>query len=222
MQETAAEKQRVAEERKRDARWARFRLLLVIALALIPAAAVLIAGQDGGGGTALMDLRVLSVKEHYPQALAVAREWRGDAILNGARLPFHLTEDPGDLGLSYYFHSPGPPAKWLTVRIKEQEPGLVVETEDGVMFPGQPLGDPVDPFQLPLDSPEALSIILQSGGAEFLARHNNPVSPIGLHLEYRKTWYSEGPLVWAVSFVDQVSRESETIRIDAHTGEPVE
>ena len=222
MQDDSTESRRAAEVLKRETRWARFRLLFVIALALIPAAAVLIAGQDGGGGTALMDLRVLSVKEHYPQALAVAREWRGDAILNGARLPFRPTEGPGDLGLSYYFHSPGPPAKWLTVRIKEQEPGLVVETEDGVMFPGQPLGDPVDPFQLPLDSPEALSIILQSGGAEFLARHNNPVSPIGLHLEYRKTWYSEGPLVWAVSFVDQVSRESETIRIDAHTGEPVE
>jgi len=222
MQDDSTESRRAAEVLKRDTQWARFRLLFVIALALIPVAMVLIAGPDGEGGAASMDLRVLSIKEHYPQALAVAREWSGDAILNGARLPFRPTEGPGDLGLSYYFHSPGPPAKWLTVRIKVQEPGLVVETEDGVMFPGQPLGDPVDPFQLPLDSPEALSIILQSGGAEFLARHNNPVSPIGLHLEYRKTWYSEGPLVWAVSFVDQVSRESETIRIDAHTGEPVE
>jgi hypothetical protein len=222
MQDASTENRRAAEVLKSDTRWARFRLLFVIALALIPAAVVLIAGPDGEGGAASMDLRVLSIKEYYPQALAVAREWRGDAILNGARLPFRPTEDPGDLGLSYYFHSPGPPAKWLTVRIKDQEPGLVVETEDGAMFPGQPLGDPVDPLQLPLDSPEALSIILQNGGAEFLARHNNPVSPIGLHLEYRKTWYSEGPLVWAVSFVDRVSHESETIRIDAHTGELVE
>jgi hypothetical protein len=222
MQDDSNESRRAAEVLKVDTRWARFRLLFVIALALIPVAMVLIAGPDGEGGAASMDLRVLSIKEHYPQALAVAQEWSGDAILNGARLTFRPPEDPGDLGLSYYFHSPGPPAKWLTVRIKEQEPGLVVETEDGVMFPGQPLGDPVDPLQLPLDSPEALSIILQSGGAEFLARHNNPVSPIGLHLEYRKTWYSEGPLVWAVSFVDRVSRESETIRIDAHTGKPVE
>ena len=222
MQETAAEKQRVAEERKRDARWSRFRLLLVIALALIPAAAVLIAGQDGGGGTALMDLRVLSVKEHYPQALAVAREWRSDAMLNLAIAYFHAADEPRDLSISYFFNSAGPPPIWLTVRLKQLETGLVVQIEDGELFPGQPVGDPVDPLQLPLDSPEALSIILQNGGANFLARHNNPFSPIGLHLEYRKRWYSEGPLVWSAGFADQVSRESLVIRIDAHTGEPVE
>lgn len=123
MQDASTENRRAAEVLKSDTRWARFRLLFVIALALIPAAVVLIAGPDGEGGAASMDLRVLSIKEYYPQALAVAREWRGDAILNGARLPFRPTEDPGDLGLSYYFHSPGPPAKWLTVRIKEQNPG---------------------------------------------------------------------------------------------------
>jgi hypothetical protein len=72
-QETTAVGQRPAEALSRDTRWARFRLLFVIALALIPAAAVLIAGSDGESGAAAMDLRVLSVKEHYPQALAIAR-----------------------------------------------------------------------------------------------------------------------------------------------------
>jgi hypothetical protein len=222
MQDVAAEDRQASEALKRDTRWARFRLVVVVALVLVPAVAVLIAGPDGESGAASMDLRVLSVKEHYPQALAVAREWRTDAILNGARLPFRPAEDLGDLGLSYYFRSPGPPAKWLTVRVRERETGLVVETEDGELFPGQPLGDPVDPLHLALDSPEALSIILQNGGARFLAKHNNPFWPIGLHLEYRRTFYSEGPLVWAVSFADRVSLESETIRIDAHTGELVE
>ena len=169
-----------------------------------------------------MDLRVLSVKEHYPQALAVAREWRSDAMLNLAIAYFRPAEEPKDLSISYFFNSAGPPAKWLTVRVKERETGLVVETEDGELFPGQPLGDPVDSLQIPLDSPEALSIILQNGGAKFLARHNKPFSPIGLHLEYRKRWYSEGPLVWSAGFADRVSRESQVIRIDAHTGELVE
>jgi hypothetical protein len=222
MHDTALEKRQAGEVLNRDGRWARFRLLFVVALALIPAVAVLIAGSDGESGATAMDLRVLSVKEHYPQALAVAREWRSDAMLNLAIARFRPAEGPKELSISYFFNSAGPPAKWLTVRVKEQGAGLVVETEEGELFPGQPLGDPVDPLELPLDSPEALSIILQNGGANFLARHNNPFSPIGLHLEYRRTWYSEGPLVWSANFADQVTRENVVIRIDAHTGEPVE
>jgi hypothetical protein len=222
MQETAAEKQRVAEELQRDSRWARFRLIFVVALILVPATAVLIAGPDGESGAVSMDLRVLSVKEHYAQALALAREWRGDAILNGAVAYFRPSEDPKDLGISYHFYSAGPPAKFLIIRVEERETGLAVETVAGELPPGQPLGDPVDPLQLPLDSPEALSIIMQNGGARFLTRNKNPFWPLGLHLEYRQTYYSEEPLVWRATFADRVTLDTEGIRIDAHTGEPVE
>jgi hypothetical protein len=222
MQETAAEKQRVAEELQRDSRWARFRLIFVVALILVPATAVLIAGPDGESGAASMDLRVLSVKEHYPQALAVAREWRSDATLNDAEALFGPADDPGRLSISYGFNSSGPPARWLLVWVKERETGLEVETEEGELPPGQPLGDPVDPLQLPLDSPEALSIIMQNGGARFLTRNKNPFWPLGLHLEYRQTYYSEEPLVWRATFADRVTLDTEGIRIDAHTGEPVE
>ena len=222
MQDASAENRRAGEALKKDMRWARFRLVFVIALALITAAAALIAGQDGESGAASMELQVLSVKEHYPQALAIAREWRSDAILHGAVAYFRPSEGPKDLSISYDFYSAGPPAKFLLVWVDEEETGIVVESEEGELHPDQPLGDPVDPLELPLDSPEALSIIMQNGGAKFLARHNNPFWPVGLGLEYRKTFYSEGPLVWAASFADRVSLESETIRIDSHTGEPVE
>jgi hypothetical protein len=222
MQNGAAENRRVGEALKKDTRWARFRLLFVVALALIPAAAVLIARSDGESGAAAMELRVLSVKEHYPRALEVARKWRSDAILSRAAAYFRPSEGPKDLSISYDFYSAGPPAKFLLVWVDEEETGIVLESKEGELHPDQPLGDPVDPLQIPLDSPEALSIILQNGGARFLARHKNPFWPIGLGLEYRRTFYSEGPLVWAVSFADRVSLESETIRIDARTGEPVE
>src|SRR4030067_3460606 len=90
-------------------------------------------GPDGEGGAALMDLRVLSVKEHYPQALAVAREWRSDAMLNLAIAYFHAADEPRDLSISYFFNSAGPPPLWLTVRLKQLDTALVVQVEEGVL-----------------------------------------------------------------------------------------
>jgi hypothetical protein len=216
-----AEEQRVADALRRDTRWARFRVIFLVTLALVSAAAVLLGGAGGEGGAVSMNLRVLSVKEHYPRALAVAREWSSDAILIDAEVLFRPTESPGELRIAYGFHSAGPPAKWLNVYLKERETGLVVETSEGELPPNQPIGDPVEPLQL-LDSSEALAIILEDGGERYLREHSLPRWPLSLHLEYSQIFRSEGPVIWRGIFSERTSLSNEYIRVDARTGEPVE
>jgi len=87
----------------------------------------------------------------------------------------------------------------LTVRIDEEETKLLVRTEEGGLFPGQPIGDPVDPLQL-LDSTQALSVMIESGGEKYLGDHELPLWPFGLHLEYTDVFRSEGPITWRGTF----------------------
>jgi len=78
------------------------------------------------------------------------------------------------------------------------------------------------PLRLPLVSIDTPPLFLRNGGAEFLAEHDNVFWPLGLHLEYHQTYYSEGPLVWRGTFSDHAVLQSVHVNIDAHTGEPVE
>ncbi len=169
-----------------------------------------------------MDMQVLSVKQHYPEALSVAREWRSDAQLDGVIARFRPATETGKLTIAYGFRSPSDPSGGFLIWVKLEESGLEIVTDDFAYPPDKPVGEPIDPLQLPLDSAEALSIIMQNGGAEFIAQHGMIPWPLGLHLEYRQSYSSEGPLVWTGSFGDRATLDSAYIRIDAYTGELVD
>jgi hypothetical protein len=69
-----------------------------------------------------MDLEVLSVKDHYPDALAVARKWRSDSILEDAVALFSPTDYPGSQDISYGFRSLSDPEAGLLVWVKQEGP----------------------------------------------------------------------------------------------------
>ena len=217
-----ARSSRQVEARRRDTRWARFRLVLAVVLALILGSWALLSDLSEGGGATPMDMQVLSVKDHYPQALAVAREWRSDAIMEDAVARFRASQQPGKLTISYGFRSPSDPVAGFLVWVKQEQSGLEITSEEFEFPADRPVRDPVDPLQLALDSPEALSIILQNGGGEFIAEHSLLPWPLGLHLEYRRPWQPESTLVWRGAFSDRATLDSEHIEIDVNSGELVD
>jgi hypothetical protein len=176
--------------------------------------------NDGEAST--MEMRVLSLQGLYPEALEAARGWRTDAILEEATAAFRPTESPGGLTAGYGFRSPSEPAIYLLVWFREASGAIETETREGSNPPDKPVGHPIDPSELPLDSAQVLEEAMHAGGAEFLAEHPNIQWPQTLTLEYEDLFYSQGPVLWIVRLFDRSTLEVSEVTIDASTGGIVE
>jgi len=222
--DNAAKERRKAERVKETAWWARFRIIVLSLLLAGSVGSWLIFAEENENDErgAVVEMRALFVQEHYPRALEVAREWRNDVILEDADVWFRPVEQEGKLRASYSFRSPAEPEVWLLVWVYEDPGGGErIEQEEGIFETDRPVGDPIDPLQLPFDSVQALDIILRYGGEKFLAEHKHQAWPLSLHLE-RRLPRGQGPIVWRGSFMDVCALVSEHIRIDAFTAKPVE
>jgi hypothetical protein len=98
----------------------------------------------------------------------------------------------------------------------------VIESEEFEFLADRPVGDPIDPLQCLWTVSMRSRSSCGNGGDEFVAEHDLIAWPLGLHLEYLEKWYSAGPLLWRGTFSDRASLDSEGIRIDANSGEPVD
>lgn len=163
-------------------------------------------------------VRIFSIREIYPTALAAAKQWNSDAYLYVADLLFWPREPSKALWAALGFRSRSHPELYLNVYIKEESQGLSTKSEEGVFQVPRPEGPPVYSDELGLDAFDALEITNRLGGADFLAR-NQPTYPQSLHLEYEQPYFSEGPVVWWAGYADPASGEQLTIVVDANTGE---
>jgi hypothetical protein len=206
-----------------DTRWATFRLLFFffVLAASLGSWLLFSAGKEKEIAEPV-EVRVLSLRELYAQALPVAIKWRPDAILDRANLWFRPLQQPGTMRASLGFRSPSAPDEWLNVYIRVSSSGTEIEAEEGGFPVPRQVGNPIYPEELPFDSQRALEIVLRSGGEAYLLEHPDPDWPLSLILEYRDLFHSEGPLVWRGIFSDKSGLAAEHIRIDAYTGLPIE
>lgn len=204
-----------------DPRGRHFRLLLALSLFVLSLGSWLVVELlKGDPPVAVNQVWTFSLREIYPTALAVAKEWRSDAYLNGADLVFWPSDPDKPLWAGLGFRSRAHPELYLNVYVTEESQGLATESKEGVFEIPRPEGAPIDPAELGLDAPEALDIMSRLGGVDFLAR-NQPTDPQSLILEYEETFSSEGPVVWRAAYGDFASGEQLSIVIDANTGELV-
>ncbi|MEW6569331.1 MAG: hypothetical protein AB1449_14450 [Chloroflexota bacterium] len=184
-----------------------------------------VLGKDGQEEASEgIEMRVLSIKETFPIAVTAAREWREDAVLNWADMSFRPVTHASGLTGWFVFRSPSEPRVWLLVTVRESGKGLEVGSEGGIyeVPEPKPVGESIDPLQLPFDSAEALEIIMQNGGQEFVARHPGIVWPLRLSLRYSDLYYSRGDLRWVGLLLDLSTLDDQDIAIDALTGRLVD
>ncbi|MEW6569476.1 MAG: hypothetical protein AB1449_15185 [Chloroflexota bacterium] len=208
-----------------EARWARFRLALILFLVAASVISWLVLGKDGQQEASEgIEMRVLSIKETFPLALNAARGWRTDAVLNWADMTFQPVTLNSRLDGAFAFRSPSEPHLWFLVTVRESGKGLEVRSQGGVyeVPEPEPIGESIDPLQLPLDSAEALEIIMRNGGQEFVARHPGIVWPLTVSLRYSDFFHSRGDLRWVGLLLDLSTLEDQDIAIDALTGRLVD
>jgi hypothetical protein len=204
-----------------DPRWARFRLVAVCAVLMVSLGSWW-ACSNGTENTQVvsMEISVLSMKELYPRALSIARDWHSDAFLFWASFSIQGVSSTDHPRAAFTFL--GPSAKvnnGLNVYIRGASPDSAIDTDEFEFPPERPLAEPIDPEELPFDSGDALELILSSGAAEFLRAHPNQPWPPDLILERSGSCFSEGPLRWRAYFTGEDIHDTEYFMIDAYTGE---
>jgi hypothetical protein len=204
-----------------DPRGRHFRLLFALALFAVSLGSWLVVEVlKGDKQVPGSQVRVFSIFDIYPTALASAKQWKSDAYLYDAVLLFWPQEPEKALWAGLGFRSQAQPDLFLQVYVMEEGQQLVNEFKEGVFQIPRPVGSPIDPAELGLDAFEALEITNRLGGTDFVAR-NQPDYPQSLNLEYEERFSFEGPIVWRASYADPASGERLSIVIDANTGEVI-
>jgi hypothetical protein len=160
------------------------------------------------------------MKELYPQALSIARDWHPDAFLSSASFSiqgFSSTSRP--LATFTFWGSSSAVNSWLNVFIWGLPTELEISMDEGEFPPERPLAEAIDPDELPFDSLDALEHILNNGAREFLHAHPSQPWPPDLILERSGSYLSEGPLRWRAIFKGDSILETKHFMIDAYTGE---
>jgi hypothetical protein len=165
-------------------------------------------------------LRTLSARRLYPLALARAQQWRPDAYLDymrvGARQEDDLTEP---LEITFGFESPSDGYQSISITFHEDSDESEVRTFDHSK--ASDVAIPIQSEDWPVDSVDALGIAQDSGGLEFLTRHDPDQTRMVLRFGYPYPPKPDARLLWEVFYQDS-SIGSLEITIDAGTGEVVE
>jgi hypothetical protein len=172
-----------------------------------------------GNSFDLMDqLDVLSAAQHYDEALQRATRWQADAYLSG------MLATPGSMagvghypGLVYSFHSTSAPGSFFVANFSADRWSSEVAARDSSV----PMPLPIARDAWPLDSVDAWTIALANGGEEFLLSHKDPVTNMGLTLDYWRLNTGQTVLAWDVRYL-VLFTSSLHLRIDPITGDIVE
>ncbi len=149
----------------------------------------------------IMEPKIPSIKEFYPQALAEARKWRTDAYMVDADVYIHHSRVIG----SFSFDSESHPEVGFLFYIEESDEGFHVEPEE-VDASGRLKANPgISHDEWELDSLDAARIAYENGGRTFLKEHPE-VDTVLLHLMHAsgsassRTGLPMGKVVWVVTF----------------------
>ncbi|MFV2043583.1 MAG: hypothetical protein ACC700_10170 [Anaerolineales bacterium] len=205
---------------------ARFRVLFVLSLAAIALVACLPnSALNTEPAADPIEFRVFSLEEVFAGALAKALEWKSDAYLTGASFVFRPASNPKGRWGSLGFRSASSQRDWLGIFVTEGSEGFEYELRSGEFSrDDKPLGDPITPDQLAVDTAEALEIGQRNGGRDFIREGGESMFwPQDLYLEYLDDVNRTGPVIWRVVYSYPIGTgPSLSIQINAETGELLE
>lgn len=164
------------------------------------------------------ELYVQSAADHYSEALDRAQEWQPGAYLSGiSSIPARSSGAGHDAVLGYTFHSPSVPGEFMVLYYSEDVwSSEVVERDPALSLPL-----PIPNEDWLLDSVDAWSIALANGGEEFLLRHQDPLTNMGVSLDYWRIEADESVLAWRVDFLSLFTASLDML-IDPKTGDILE
>ena len=205
---------------------ARIRVLFVLSLAAIAmVACVPDSVLNTGPAADPIEFNIFSLEEVFAGALAKAIEWKPDAYLTGASFAFRPASNPKGRWGSLGFRSPSSQRDWLNIYVTEGPEGLEYELRSGEFNrDDKPLGDPIAPEKLVVETQEALDITLWNGGNDFVRERGESMFwPQTLYLHYLDQVNETGPIVWRVVYSYPIGiGPSLSIQINAETGELLE
>jgi Tol biopolymer transport system component len=162
------------------------------------------------------ELVVLSAAEHYDEALARARDWEADAYLASIDASVGSAAD-ADARLSFQFDSPSNPQEYCGLDYADSRWEPSVE-ERG---PAALTQAPIERDDWALDTVDAWSIGLANGVEDFLFTYQDPMTIMGVDLDYFRTSTGVAVLAWRVHCW-LLNGPSIDLLIDAGTGRIIE
>jgi Tol biopolymer transport system component len=165
------------------------------------------------------ELYVLSAADLYGEALGRAREWRPDAYLSriSANVAVSVSDSRPLPRISYTFHSPSTADSFYILDFSSGGWSAEEDTKAAIAVTPPPIIEE----EWSLDSVDAWSIALASGGEDFLVHYQDPMTSMSVTLDYWRTRMGEERLAWRVDFFT-VHGPSLDIRIDPQTGDIIE
>jgi hypothetical protein len=142
------------------------------------------------------ELVVPSAQQHYDEAVRMATDWSADAYLTRVTAGVASSSGVPPTGgyLTYMFDSRTSPTEFYVARLTGGK-----WTSDVIDQPAGGTDSPIQPDDWILDTVDAWSIAMASGGEEFLIEHQEPSTTMKATLLYR-TIGEESLLVWDVDF----------------------
>ena len=174
--------------------------------------------------------RVLSIKEHYPQARAIADEWDEESYVILMGTTFLPTDVEHPLSSVYYFIIEARGYKsdleydYLAVRFEETEAGIGTEVEEGYekwSRIGWYRECVLAIDEVKSDSAQAVALISKAGGNAFIEQYGYVGTTSMLMLS---CGMNEETLEWVATYKNEVYDVEWEIKMDAKTNEvfPVE
>ncbi|MCI0397755.1 MAG: hypothetical protein L0332_28515 [Chloroflexi bacterium] len=145
----------------------------------------------------------------YELAEPLARQWAGDAQFVSARATWQSASgfDPEVASWSFTFYSPAAMATALISVTGDQATLIRSQPASRVLEPGAP-------EEWVVDSPAAVETLLANGGQSFVDEQGSATLVLALNL-------NDQP-VWTGTFINEQSRRTLQLRLDARNGELLE
>ena len=190
------------EKAKEEKQWAILRIGAAIFIAAIALTAYVMGCRIAPPAQEeIMQPKIPSIKEFYPQALAEARKWRSDAYMVYAAIYVRHSRMIGSLA----FDSESDPEAGFIYRIRENDDGFRTEIKE-VDASGRLRANPgISHDEWELDSLDAARIAYENAGRDFLHEHPE-VDTVLLQLSRvggaasERTGIAMNRVVWSVSF----------------------
>jgi hypothetical protein len=200
-------------------KWAILFGLLVLVLVVYGGLLWLVTGGGIQGGPAAPPptppWKVLTAREAYLLAEGAARAWQPDAQLSSASSSWSSGTPPQDLlegKTTWGFHFVSPATSQFCIVSVVGEGARIVESDS---IPRVPILLALADWHV--DSPQALSTFLDSGGRDFLAAHAS--ADVHLHL---LTSADNETLLWLATGLAADEGVAHTVSINAVTGAVIE
>ena len=195
-------------------------LLVILTISFVLSACVPGEITPNHPSLGIEEIVISSSNALYPLALEQAKIWDLNASLKSADFPFWPNSSRQDPFGLFTFHSSTKPKATFFIKISETETGYLFEEEQRSNNQDQQLSVNTIPISEILDSRDALDLILEQGGSEFIQSNPGMSWPTILILEHQDRDPTK-PFIWRVTFINKQNMNQSTYVLDAKTGERI-